>query len=40
VVVKCGDTILLVAKDRVADLKALLADERLTNGSTVGANRS
>jgi mannose-1-phosphate guanylyltransferase len=29
IVVKRGDTVLLVAKDRVADLKTLLADERL-----------
>ncbi len=33
VVVKRGDTVLLVAKDRVADLKKLLTDEKLTNGS-------
>lgn len=31
VVVKRGNTILLVRKDRVQDIKSLLADERLTN---------
>jgi hypothetical protein len=29
VVVKHGNTVLLVAKDRVADVKRLLSDERL-----------
>jgi hypothetical protein len=29
VVVKRGNTVLLVAKDRVEDVKAVLADERL-----------
>ena len=29
---KEGNTVLLLAMDRVADLKRLLADERLTNG--------
>jgi mannose-1-phosphate guanylyltransferase len=40
VIVKRGDTVLLLAKDRIADLKTLLADERLTAASIDPSHRS
>lgn len=40
VIIKHGDTVLLIAKDRISELKTLLTDERITASTRHPAHES